>query len=161
MMNLETERCPHFGRCGGCQHQDLDYDQQRAQKASTLASWFSAYWETPIEVEPSPALWHYRNKVDFTFGGKHYDSPPPKDFQRETVLGFKQKGRWYAPLEINECRIGPKGIPALLDSVRDWVRLHRYPAYDTRRHSGLLKALLVRGGCRLFCRCGAARLSRR
>ncbi len=147
-MNTMSERCRHFGRCGGCQHQDLDYDQQRVQKASTLASLFGSYWKAPIEVEPSPVLWHYRNKVDFTFGGKHYDMPPPKDFQRETVLGFKQKGRWYAPLEIDECKIGPEGIPALLDSVRDWVRLHHYPAYDTRRHSGLLKALLVREGKR-------------
>ena len=139
-----TPRCRHFGVCGGCQTQELAYDRQLAEKARALQELFGFCWNEPISVEPSPSVWHYRNKVDPNFGGKHYDEPPPKGFQRETVIGFKPRGRWYGPLEIQECFIGPEGFPELLGAVRDWVRKHDYRAFNTRSETGFLRVLLVR-----------------
>ena len=136
--------CPHFGTCGGCQSQDVAYPDQLARKAHALSELFGFCWPDPIPVEPSPVLWHYRNKVDPAFGGKHYDEPPPKGFARETVLGFNPRGRWFGPIEIRECHIGPEGLAALLTGVGEWRRTMKYRHFDTRSGSGFLRVLLVR-----------------
>lgn len=136
--------CPYFGECGGCQAQDTRYPDQLAAKETTLRDLFAAHWNSPIQVTASPVLWHYRNKVDPVFSRKQYDAPPPKDFHRETVLGFKRKGRWFWTLDIQECRIGPAELPALLQAVRTWQRASGLEAFDPRTGAGELQALLVR-----------------
>ncbi len=141
-------RCIHFGECGGCQHQDVPYPAQLAAKQSVLEAMFAQWWAEPIEVTPSPETWHYRNKVDFSFGLKFFDEPPPKGAPRPTVLGFKRKGKWFWPLEIEECLIAPPGVDALLAGVRRWVEASGLPPYDSRRNRGMLKGLLVREGKR-------------
>lgn len=141
-------RCPHFGECGGCQSQDLPYAEQLAAKAAMLRTLFAAHWPGEIAVQPSPEIWRYRNKVDPAFAPMHYDAPPPKGFQRDTVLGFKRKGRWFWPLEISACHIGPPGLEDLLDAVRAWQRESNWHAFDSRTGAGQLKCLLVRIGKR-------------
>ncbi len=150
-MNSHTSHaplCPHFGECGGCAAQDIPYEEQLHRKAAALQELFAAHWDAPIPVEPSPVLWHYRNKVDLNFGRRYYDTPPPKDFVRETVLGFKRKGRWFHQLDIQECHIAPEGLGPLLEAVRAWARTQHLDGFDTRTHVGLLKNLLVREGRR-------------
>jgi len=143
-----SDLCRHFGECGGCHSQDVPYEEQVARKNRALAALFQPFWTIPISVEPSPAIWHYRNKVDFGFGLKRYPEPPPEGFVRESVLGFKARGRWYAPMDIAECRIGPEGLSPLLDSVRVWMHDTGLRAFDARKRQGFLRALLVREGKR-------------
>jgi len=140
--------CPHFTECGGCTTQDVPYEQQLAQKQTVLQDLFKAFWSEPIPVEPSPAIWHYRNRIDLTFGRKHYPEPPPKDFVRETVLGFKREGKWFWTLDLSECRIGPVGNPALMASVRAWARERNLTAFSSKTKDGFLRVLLVREGKR-------------
>lgn len=136
--------CPHFGDCGGCVSQDVPYEMQLGQKSAALGELFAPYWDRPIPVTPSPGIWHYRNKVDPSFARKQYEIKPPPGFERETVLGFKRRGRWFWPLDIRECRIGPKGLDRLLESVRCWVCKQGLQAWDYRADRGLLRTLLVR-----------------
>ena len=79
-----TERasalCPHFGECGGCESQDVAYEEQLRAKQSRLAELFAPYWEAEIPITPSPEVWNYRNKVDFNFARKLYEEPPPEGF---------------------------------------------------------------------------------
>lgn len=140
--------CPHFGECGGCETQDVAYEEQLSRKEQALRTLFAPYWQGPIPVDPSPVLWHYRNRMDINFGRKQYDLPPPKGFKRETVLGFKRRGRWYWTLDLSECRIGPPGLPALIAAVRRWARDRRLPAFSSRTKDGFLRILLVREGKR-------------
>lgn len=140
--------CRHFGECGGCQFQDVPYAEQLAGKQAEIRGLFAAYWQGDIAITTSPELWHYRNKVDPSFGRKQYDAPPPPGFDRESVLGFKRKGRWYWPLDIEECSIGPACLPELLNAVRTWMHREGLQAFDSRTGKGLLRALLVREGKR-------------
>lgn len=137
-------RCEHFGICGGCQFQDLAYDAQIAQKSAELGALFEKHWEAPITVNPSPTIWNYRNKVDPAFARMRYEEPPPKDFVRETVLGFKKRGRWYDPLELNTCHIGPEGLDDLLAGIGEWYKGAGHRAWDNRVKDGVLRHLLVR-----------------
>ena len=140
--------CPHFGDCGGCQHQDVSYPEQLVQKERSLRALFAEFWDASIPVTPSPTIWHYRNKVDFNFGLKQYPEPPPEGFQRDTVLGFTRKGEWYWPLDIEECSIAPEGVDPLLTAVRAWYKDRGLAAFDSRAKKGFLRTLLVREGKR-------------
>ena len=143
-----TKYCRHFGDCGGCRYQDVPYQEQLAQKAAFLEDRLGETWGKPIAVERSPLIWRYRNKVDLSFSPKWYEEPPPPGFEREPVLGFKTRGRWYKPLDVLECRIGPPGIESLLASVRNWMHKKNLKAFDSRTRNGFLKILLVRHGRR-------------
>lgn len=145
MSTVESQaRCRHYGECGGCQAQDVAYARQLVAKQAQLAELFGAFWEDSIPVTPSPVIWNYRNKIDPSFALRRYDTPPPKDFPRETVLGFKKPGRWYWPLKISECQIGPEGLGPLLAGVKRWVAESGLRAFDSRAKEGFLRNLLVR-----------------
>lgn len=148
MPEAKPDLCSYFGECGGCQSQDMPYTEQLANKEAMLQELLAQFWDGPIPVAPSPILWNYRNKVDPNFAPKHYDTPPPPGFERETLLGFKKRGTWYWPLDVEECRIGPEGLGDLLGAVRAWYREHDLRAFDARSKKGLLRTLLVRDGKR-------------
>ncbi|MBI4558092.1 MAG: 23S rRNA (uracil(1939)-C(5))-methyltransferase RlmD [Candidatus Hydrogenedentes bacterium] len=143
-----TGVCPHFGECGGCSYQDKPYPEQVRAKGRMLEQLFSEFWHGPIQVEPSPVVWFYRNRADLTFAPKWYNQPPAPGFERETVLGYRRKGRWFWPLDVAECRIFSPELPALLDAVKRWFRAARLQAYDERTQQGILRGLLVREGKR-------------
>lgn len=144
MPTSETGLCPHYGECGGCTAQDIDYGAQVAAKAAALEAILKEVWSAPIPVTPSPVLWHYRNKIDPAFARMRYEEKPPADFVKETVLGFKKRGQWYWPLDIEDCRIAPSGTPELLAAVRQWYRAEGHRALDDRTGDGFLRHLLVR-----------------
>ena len=64
-------RCAHFGRtCGGCRAQDLAYPAQVAAKTrqvrETLAR-LGGLRDVPVaDCVPSPEVWRYRNKMEFS-----------------------------------------------------------------------------------------------
>ncbi|MBI5094709.1 MAG: 23S rRNA (uracil(1939)-C(5))-methyltransferase RlmD [Candidatus Hydrogenedentes bacterium] len=147
-LHLKNQTCKHFGDCGGCQCQDVPYQEQLRLKSATLRETFQEYWTGEITITPSPQVWRYRNRLDFNFGRKHYPEPPPKDFVRESALGFRRRGRWYWPVDIEDCLIGMEGNSHLLDAVRSWMYDQELHAYDPRSHEGTLRALLVREGKR-------------
>jgi len=140
--------CRHFGECGGCLNQDVAYAQQIDLKRNAVEEMFRDFWNAQIPITPSPVLWHYRNKVDPSFALKWYEEAPPADFVRETVLGFKCKGKWFKPLDMVECRIAPAGLEALLEGTREWHTTHGLCACEPRRSRGYLRNLLVRDGKR-------------
>jgi len=76
VLNLSPERisprCIHFGECGGCQYQHLDYTKQLALKENLLKDQFQriAHIDNPPlqPIMPAPQPWHYRNHVQFHLG---------------------------------------------------------------------------------------------
>src|SRR3954468_1912398 len=60
--------CPHFGKCGGCYYQHIEYNAQLRYKGEilreTLARLGKVIWEGPISTHGSPA-YGYRNRVQW------------------------------------------------------------------------------------------------
>jgi len=67
-----TPRCIHFGECGGCQYQNLDYPDQLKAKEAIVRDQFERIGKIdnpPIHpIVPSPSPWNYRNYVQFHIG---------------------------------------------------------------------------------------------
>ncbi len=64
-----TPRCPHFGKCGGCQYQHIKYSQQLVVKQQLFAEQLiriGGLVDPPVEpIHPSKNEWYYRNHVQF------------------------------------------------------------------------------------------------
>ncbi len=79
-----TPRCPHFGHCGGCQHQDLAYDAQVLAKRERLQSLLAeagCIYSGEIDTHTA-APYEYRNRIRLRI-----------EQQRGTLqLGYNQLG---------------------------------------------------------------------
>ncbi len=128
-------RCRHFGVCGGCSSQVAPYPDELREKFERLKVAFKPLGLEPSVIHPSPDIWFYRNKMEFSFGGGSGAS---------LSLGLKAKGKWYQVLSLEECFLLSPETPALLKSVSDWAVKEGLSAYDARSHSGILRHLVVR-----------------
>ncbi len=104
-----TPRCRHFGECGGCQFQHLEYRFQLAVKEKILREQFlrlGGIPDAPIRpVLPSPSPWNYRNSVQFT--------PTP-----DRRLGFFRTSG-HSVMAIEACHLPEPRLVELWKSL-DW-----------------------------------------
>ncbi|MEP6924337.1 MAG: class I SAM-dependent RNA methyltransferase, partial [Pyrinomonadaceae bacterium] len=61
--------CPFFGRCGGCDFQQMNYEAQLRAKAGIIKDALRRIgkidWQDKIQVVPSPVEWNYRTRVQW------------------------------------------------------------------------------------------------
>jgi 23S rRNA (uracil1939-C5)-methyltransferase len=131
--------CPHFGACGGCRWQDLDYVAQLGHKTSQVRDALERIGhQTGFELDPIvPALdtLRYRNKVEFTW------TPGPDG----PSLGFHRAGRWDQVLPLDHCLLVGDAFNRARRTVEAWGRAHDLVPFDQRTHEGYLRNLVVRG----------------
>ena len=67
---LTKPLCPLFGACGGCQYQDIPYEEELSRKEGILKELLARELGlSPDVFEPitsSPQVYHYRNRLDLT-----------------------------------------------------------------------------------------------
>lgn len=135
--------CPHFGECGGCAVQDLDYSEQLAQKGAQVENSLMRIGgvESLAMDEPigSPEIWRYRNKMEFAFerrdGALHLGL--------RGVLPRGEKG--LAPvLDIEECHLCSERVVEMMKAVRDYCRESGVAAYDPKTENGFWRHLVIR-----------------
>lgn len=61
--------CPYFGRCGGCDFQQMNYAAQLRAKVGIVKDALRRIgkidWQPEIEIVPSPLEWNYRTRVQW------------------------------------------------------------------------------------------------
>lgn len=137
-MENQTPPCPHFGECGGCAYQTMDYENQKNLKLSQVQQLLQNVCPGfPLsECVSSPDEWEYRNKMEFSFGDEVKDGP--------LSLGLHKKGSFYDILPVPECRIVDADFRLILGAALDFFRERGVPFYHKLRHEGILRHLLVR-----------------
>ncbi len=121
-------RCALFGRCGGCQLQNLPYERQLELKLHYTRKLFESTGGARLSsvcsgMIPSPRPWYYRNKAEFS----------AKIWNRSVHLGFNvpaQEGRFL--LEVEECPICSHTINATLRHLREMLE-RTPPPFPLRR----------------------------
>ena len=135
-----TLLCRHFGVCGGCSMQDKPYDVQLVlKKAKVLAALAGIGGLPEPSVVGAPDRFHYRNKMEFSFG----DVYPPVE-GHWLKLGMKPKGKWYEILDLQECHLPSPEAAKLLASVRKWAEREKVPPYNSHKNEGILRHLVIR-----------------
>ena len=152
---MPNQTCKHFGVCGGCALLNLSYDEQVARKQAKLQDILRDFWTQKIPVTQTDNPFYFRNKVELGFchqvkWREDYNKKDPANKTRplefEQALGFKYKGRFDRAVEISECLLFSDKLVPLLNALRAWAAAENLPYYDTRKHTGVLRHLLVREG---------------
>ena len=135
-----TARCEHFGVCGGCAWQDLDYAEQLRHKQAQVSDALQrlgrleGYHLAPIE--PARQIWGYRNKFEYSWS----------QTADGAALGFHVAGRWDRLMAVNTCHIASPVSNELRRGFERWAREQGLQAYDQRTGAGFLRHLVVREG---------------
>ncbi|MFH1739409.1 MAG: 23S rRNA (uracil(1939)-C(5))-methyltransferase RlmD, partial [bacterium] len=131
--------CRHFGVCGGCRTQDIPYDVQLCDKRTALRDLLQPVLTEgllqSLEVSPSPVLWEYRNRMEFTFSMR----------DERLLLGLHQRGKYWEIVDLEECLLCPQAFMTVVHETRRFASESGLPAYDKTHHTGFWRYLLVRG----------------
>ena len=134
---------------------NLSYEEQVAQKRAKLQKTLQDFWTQDIPVTVTDEPRYFRNKVELGFchqvkWREDYDKKDPANKTRplefESTLGFKLKGRWDRAVNITECALFNENLIPLLNAIRAWAQAEKLEYYDQRKHTGVLRHLLVREG---------------
>jgi 23S rRNA (uracil1939-C5)-methyltransferase len=132
--------CTHYPACGGCRFQDLAYEAQLAAKHAWVDDSLrriAGIAEPPLSpIVGADELFGYRNKMEYSF------APGPDGAE----LGLHRSGRWDEVLDIERCWLTTELGNAIRNTIRDWAREERLPAYDQAAGEGYLRHLVVREG---------------
>jgi 23S rRNA (uracil1939-C5)-methyltransferase/tRNA (uracil-5-)-methyltransferase len=112
-----TPRCPLFGRCGGCQYQNLPYEEQLAWKRRQVSELIEhmAGLRVPVAaVIGSPRPFGYRSKIT-----PHFNAPREG---REVAIGFLRQGSRFDIVDVPHCDIATEAINARLGAERAAIR---------------------------------------
>ncbi|MBM4287746.1 MAG: 23S rRNA (uracil(1939)-C(5))-methyltransferase RlmD [Deltaproteobacteria bacterium] len=148
-------RCRHFGLCGGCPWQNLAYEAQLHWKRQHVQECLEHLAGLrPEDIRPtcaSPEQFYYRNKMEFTFAPRPW--LPAEELaagknphEAGGALGLHAPGSFQRVFDLTECHLQSSQTGDLVTAVRDRVRASGLPVYDTRRHTGFWRFLVLREG---------------
>lgn len=134
-------QCPIFGLCGGCTWQNLSYEEQLKFKDEIALTSLEHIGKSEnlstLPILPSPEIWRYRNKMDFTFG---------RDANSNFALGMHKKNSFHEIIDVEQCLICPESFEKVLRIVRNFCVKNSLPPYNPITHEGLLRHLIIREG---------------
>jgi tRNA/tmRNA/rRNA uracil-C5-methylase (TrmA/RlmC/RlmD family) len=110
-------RCPLFGRCGGCQYQNLRYEEQLDWKRRQVSELLQHMAGLTLEVSPvigSPMQFGYRSKIT-----PHFNAPRDG---RELAIGFLKQGTRFDIVDVPRCEIATEPINERLAVSREEIR---------------------------------------
>lgn len=149
---LETgSPCPHFGSCGGCTYLSFPYEESLKIKEGQVRRLLAPVLEKQDReclfetAKASPAIFGYRNKMEFTFGDEVKDGP--------LSLGMHKRGSFYDIVSVTDCQIVDADYRKILRCVRDYFEELQEQGVDVSfyhrlRHTGYLRHLVVRRAAR-------------
>jgi len=135
--------CPSFDRCGGCTYLGEDYEKQlEIKKAAVLTCLENEGIDTSLftGIQASPALFEYRNKMEYTFGNEVKDGP--------TILGLHARKSYISVVSAADCRLVPEDFNRILRATLQFVQKKGYTHYNKKSHEGLMRSLIIRRGVR-------------
>jgi len=101
--------CPYFGRCGGCDFQQLNYEAQLASKVEIIRDCLRRIaridFTGEIPITPSPNIWRYRSRAQW----QH-------DVQKKR-LGYFERAS-HRVCDVAECPVLVPELETMLESLR-------------------------------------------
>ncbi len=137
------EICRDSNVCGGCVYQGVSYEEQLKNKAGEVRGLLDKKdidYGQLLDIEPAPNRYHYRNKMEYTFGDMEKNGP--------TTLGMHKKKHFMSIITVDQCQLVHDDFNTVLRGVLDFVIEKGYSHYHKKNHRGLMRHLIVRRGVR-------------
>jgi 23S rRNA (uracil1939-C5)-methyltransferase len=111
--------CPYFGRCGGCDFQQLEYRAQLDAKVEIIRDCLRRVARVvppdEIHITPSPLEWRYRSRA-------RWQHDPVRNF-----LGYYERGS-HRVCDVTECPVAAHGVENRLTRLRELMREGSLPS---------------------------------
>ncbi|KVV16080.1 23S rRNA (uracil(1939)-C(5))-methyltransferase RlmD [Flavobacterium sp. TAB 87] len=144
--------CDHFGVCGGCKWQNMNYEQQLFYKQNEVKNHLQRIGKIELpEFEPilgSQKKFFYRNKMEFSFSNSRWlteeEIESTEDLGDRNALGFHIPKMWDKILDIQKCHLQEDPSNAIRNEVRDFAIANNLEFFNPRAQEGLLRTLMIR-----------------
>ena len=146
-------KCKHFGICGGCKAQDLNYESQVKFKEEQVKDIFERIGGLDkfeaLPIEPSEKTFFYRNKMEFSFAEKRWLTENEINSMQEVAdkdfaLGFHVPGIFDKVLNIEECWLQSELSNRILNFTHEFSKKHQLLPYSSQKHTGFLRNLVIK-----------------
>lgn len=111
--NRVAPPCPYFGRCGGCDFQQMTYQAQLNAKVEIIRDCLRRLARIEnipdFQIKAAPNPWHYRSRAQW-----QYDSISQR-------LGYFERGSRQV-CDVSECAVLAPELQHTLDSLRELMR---------------------------------------
>lgn len=142
--------CLHFGVCGGCTWQHINYDTQLYYKQKQVQDNLERIGGLQLpDIHPilgSSKTKLYRNKLDFTF--THSEWLTWEDLQSDRVkgpaLGFHIPKMFDKVFNVNECHLQPDPSNGIRISLKEAALSMNIPFFDLWSQEGFLRTVTIR-----------------
>ena len=125
--------CPQFRSCGGCQLQNMDYDEQLSYKERKVIGLLGSFCHVS-DIIPMENPLNYRHKVQIAYG--------------QLKNGRLISGVWQSSKELvaamDTCMIDRPDCDAVGVTIRKLMEKYRIPVYNAFRNSGVIRFALIR-----------------
>lgn len=146
--------CSHFGVCGGCKWQIMEYPQQLQFKQKQVFDNFKHLGKFDFpEINPilgSEKQYNYRNKLEYTFSNLRWledEDMARRDAGMELEVrgvGFHVPGKFDKVVDVQHCSLQPEPGNEIRIAVKEFAIQNDIPFYNLRSHEGVLRNLTIR-----------------
>ncbi len=150
--------CKHFGTCGGCKWQNMDYKWQLFYKQKQVKDALTRLIKIELPeinpIIPSEKTYYYRNKLEFTFSNKKWLTQEQIDDKSlafvetgegsRNALGFHIPGMFDKILDIDECHLQEDPSNAIRNEIKRYAFEHQLSFFDLREQVGFLRNIIIR-----------------
>lgn len=147
-------KCTHFGLCGGCKWQNMDYTKQLLYKQKQVEDNFSRIGKFDYpeiqNIISSDEVFYYRNKLEYTFSDKRWlnDADMAAQTSGHLVemrgLGFHVPGKFDKVLDIDHCYLQASPSNDIRLFIKDFCIKNDIPFYNVRTQEGLMRNMILR-----------------
>jgi 23S rRNA (uracil1939-C5)-methyltransferase len=148
-----TPKCEHFGLCGGCKWQNMNYLTQLHYKRKQVIDNFQRIGKFDFPeinpILPADSIFAYRNKVEYTFSNKRWlqvEEMPDADagILNTNGLGFHLPAMFDKILDIHHCDLHNELGNKIRDAIKEYAISHQLPFWNARSQTGFLRNLIIR-----------------
>lgn len=143
--------CSHYGLCGGCKWQHLDYQAQLKYKQKQVVDALTRIGKITVDdisqIIPSDKTTFYRNKLEFTFSNFKWmtEGEYKKDEDRNlNGVGFHLSGMFDRIVDIDKCYFQQDPSNQIRNAIRSYAMEHGITFYNVKKHEGFLRNLIIR-----------------
>lgn len=120
--------CSAFSICGSCRWQGISYKAQLDFKAERIERIFGI----KAPVLPSPRIWYYRNRMDYTVG--------------KEAIGMRIYGTYYKVAKARRCLLQSEEGNEIIRRSEIFFKNKKLKPYNLKSHEGFLRYIVVREG---------------
>ncbi|MBL0742620.1 23S rRNA (uracil(1939)-C(5))-methyltransferase RlmD [Chryseolinea lacunae] len=151
--------CEHFGLCGGCSWQHIQYEAQlqykQQQVVDNLTRLGGLALPPILPIVPSAKTRFYRNKLDYTFSAHRWltreemehrkaQETPAESWPPEPALGYHIPRKYDLVFDVNQCHLQPDPSNGIRLAIKDEALKVGIPFFDLRKQIGFLRTITIR-----------------